>query len=89
MTGEDIGQDRSAYAVPGTGDGAGNDGHRIGGHEEGHRQIGPQTGILHTNLDREGTLLGGAELEEPPHGIAQHISDAVMEEYHTESEQEE
>ena len=89
MTGEDIGQDSAAYAVPGAGYGTGNHGHRVCCHEECHGKIGSQAGILHAHLDGEGTLLGCAELEEPPHGIAQHISDAVMEEYHTESEQEE
>ena len=89
MTGEDIGQYCPADTVPGTGDGAGDDCHRIGGHEEGHGKIGPQAGILHSDLDREGALLGGAELEKPPHSVAQHISDAVMEEYHTEGEKEE
>ena len=51
LAGEDIGQNGAADAVPGAGDGAGYDGHRVGGHEEGHGKVGSQAGILHAHLD--------------------------------------
>ena len=56
--------------------------------KEGRRKHGRHARILHAHLDSDGTLFGRIELENPPDGIAQHVTQAVVEEHHRKHQEE-
>ena len=61
---EQSGEDGAADAVPGAGDGAGQDGEGLCG-KEGAGKHGGQSGVLHAHLDGDGALLGLVEFRQP------------------------
>ena len=56
----DSGEDGAGNTVPGAADGARQYGERLGGEEVARKHRG-KTGILHSHLNADGTLLGGIE----------------------------
>ena len=96
MPRKELRDNRAAYGMVCAADGTRNHANRslrVGRHvlgirEEGRRKYGRHARILHTNLDSDGALLCGIELEDAPDGIAQHVAEPVVEEHHRKHQEE-
>ena len=80
---EETCEDGTADAMPGARDGARQYGERLSS-EEIACQYGGQTSVLHTNFDRDGTLLGLVEARNLSCQIAQHVTQGVVAEHNGE-----
>ena len=90
----DAGEDCAADGMVGTADGARHDAEgrfRVKCHvlwicKERCREDGCHACVLHADFDRNGALLGGAELEQTTDAIAEHITESVVAEHDGEHE---
>ena len=80
-------ENRAGNTVPGTTDGARQYGERLGGKEIAGKNRG-KTGILHSHLNADGTLLGSIEARQFSGKPAQQITQGVVAENHCESPEE-
>ena len=83
----DSGKDGARNTVPGTTDGARQYGKRLGSKEIAGKNRG-KTGILHSHLNADGTLLGGIEARQFSGKPAQQITQGVVAENHGKSPEE-
>ena len=83
----DSGKDGARNAVPGTTDGARQYGKRLGGKEIAGKYRS-KTGILHSHLNTDGTLLGSIEARQLSGKPAQKITQGVVAENHGKSPEE-
>ena len=83
----DSGKDGARNTVPGTTDGARQYGERLGGEEVARKHRG-KTGILHSYLNTDGTLLGSIESRQFSGKPTQQIAQRVVSENHGESPEE-
>ena len=81
-------KDGAGNAVPGAADGARQYGERLGGEEVAGKYRG-KTGVLHSYLDTDGTLLGGIESGKLSGKPTETITQGVVAENHGESPKEE
>ena len=90
MTGEvhtvEAGDDGAADVVPDAEDGAGDDGHGIGGKVEGG-QAGGESAVLHAHLDAQGAALGCGKVQQAGNEIAHGEPSDVVEHDHGDDEQ--
>ena len=84
----DSGKDGAGNAVPGAADGARQDGERLGCEEVASKYRG-KTGVLHADLNTDGTLLGCIESGTFAGKPTQKITQRVVAENHGESPEEE
>ena len=84
----DSGKDGARNAVPGTADGARQYGERLGGEEVARENRG-KTGILHSHLNTDGTLLGSIEARQLSGKPTQKVTQRIVAENHGESPEEE
>ena len=84
----DSGEDGAGNTVPGTADGARQYGERLGGEEVARKNRG-KTGVLHSYLDTDGTLLGSIESGKLPGKPTETITQGVVTENHGKSPEEE
>ena len=80
-------EDRTRDAMPGAADGARQYGKRLGGEEVARKHRG-KTGILHSYLNTDGTLLGSIESRQFSGKPTQQIAQRVVAENHGESPEE-
>ena len=83
----DSGKDGARNAVPGTTDGARQYGKRLSGEEVARENRG-KTGILHSHLNTDGTLLGGIESGKFSGEPTETVTQRVVAENHGESPEE-
>ena len=83
----DSGKDGARNTVPGTTDGARQYGERLSGEEVARENRG-KTGILHSHLNADGTLLGSIEARQLPGKPTQQITQGVVTENHGECPEE-
>lgn len=83
----DSGEDGARNTVPGTTDGARQYGKRLGSKEIAGENRG-KTGILHSHLNADGTLLGSIEARQLPGKPTQQITQGVVAENHGKSPEE-
>ena len=83
----DSGKDGARNAVPGTTDGARQYGKRLGGKEIAGKYRS-KTGILHSHLNTDGTLLGGIESGKFSGKPTETVTQGVVAENHGESPEE-
>ena len=77
----DSGKDGARNTVPGAADGARQYGEGLGGEEIARENRG-KTGILHSHLNADGTLLGSIEARQLPGKPTQQIAQRVVAENH-------
>ena len=80
-------EDRTRDAMPGAADGARQYGKRLGGEEVARKHRG-KTGILHSHLNADGTLLGSIEARQLSGKPTQQIAQRVVAENHGKSPEE-
>ena len=83
----DSGKDGARNTVPGTTDGARQYGERLGGKEIAGKYRG-KTGILHSHLNTDGTLLGSIEARQLSGKPTQKLTQGVVAENHGKSPEE-
>ena len=83
----DSGKDGARNTVPGTTDGARQYGERLGGEKVARENRG-KTGILHSHLNADGTLLGSIEARQLPGKPTEKITQRIVAENHGESPEE-
>ena len=83
----DSGKDGARNTVPGTADGARQYGERLGSEEIARKHRG-KTGILHSHLNADGTLLGSIEARQFSGKPTQKITQRVVAENHGKSPEE-
>ena len=83
----DSGEDGAGNTVPGAADGARQYGKRLSGEEVARKHRG-KTGILHSYLNTDGTLLGGIEARQFSGKPAETVTQCVVAENHGESPEE-
>lgn len=83
----DSGKDGAGNAVPGAADGARQYGERLGC-EEIARKYRSKTGVLHSYLNADGTLLGSIEARQLPGKPTEKITQRIVAENHGESPEE-
>ena len=83
----DSGKDGAGNTVPGAADGARQYGERLGGKEVARKHRG-KTGILHSYLNTDGTLLGSIEARQFSGEPTQTVTQGVVAENHGESPEE-
>ena len=83
----DSGEDGAGNTVPGAADGARQYGEWLGGEEIARKNRG-KTGILHSHLNADGTLLGGIESGKFSGEPTQTVTQGVVAENHGESPEE-
>ena len=81
------GKDGARNAVPGTTDGARQYGKRLSGEEIARENRG-KTGILHSHLNTDGTLLGSIEARQLSGKPTETVTQGVVAENHGESPEE-
>ena len=84
----DSGKDGAGNAVPGAADGARQYGERLGSKEITRKHRG-KTGVLHSYLNTDGTLLGGIESRKLSGKPAEKITQRIVAENHGKCPEEE
>ena len=80
-------KDGAGNTVPGAADGARQYGERLGGEEVASENRG-KTGILHSHLNTDGTLLGSIEARQLPGKPTETVTQGVVTENHGECPEE-
>ena len=83
----DSGKDGAGNTVPGAADGARQYGKRLSGEEIARKNRG-KTGILHSHLNTDGTLLGSIESRQLPGKPTETVTQGVVAENHGKSPEE-